>query len=110
MMKLPCEVSTKYILPAVRAVVARRLIEEYGYTQSSVAKILGTTQAAVSHYMNVKRGGRLIEKLLSIDEARRVIDGMVDSIVSGSVFREDYLCELCRVMRLYLEGGNYTTM
>ncbi|MEM2739813.1 MAG: transcriptional regulator [Candidatus Bathyarchaeia archaeon] len=102
-MKPPCEVSTKYMLPAVRAVVARRLIEEYGYTQSSVAKILGTTQAAVSHYINVKRGGRFIEKLLSIDEARKVIDGIVDSIVSGSVFKENYICELCKIMRPHLE-------
>lgn len=103
MLKPPCEISTKYILPAVRAVVARRLIEEYGFTQSSVAKILGTTQAAVSHYMNVKRGGRFIEKLLSIDEARRIIDNVVDGIVSGSISREDYLCELCRIMRSHLE-------
>lgn len=101
-MKPPCESSTRYILPAIRAIIARRLIEEYGYTQSSVAKILGTTQAAISHYMNIKRGGRFTEKLQSIPEARRILDDIVDSIVSDRVFKEEYICELCRIIRLQL--------
>jgi len=34
-LKPPCEVSVKLILPAIRLLIAKNLIEKYGYTQTS---------------------------------------------------------------------------
>ncbi|MEM3391769.1 MAG: helix-turn-helix domain-containing protein [Archaeoglobaceae archaeon] len=47
----------KYILPAIRAMVAKELIER-GYKIKEVAEMLGLTQAAVSQYLASKRGKR----------------------------------------------------
>jgi predicted transcriptional regulator len=102
LLKLPCESSVKYVLPALRAIIARRLIEEYGFTQSTVAKALGTTQAAISHYVNVKRGGKWVEKLLSIEEARKTIDEIVECMVSqGRPLDWKAVCRICRAARAY---------
>ncbi len=45
--KSRCESVTRYIIPAIRGLIAKSLVEEYGFSQSHVAKMLGITQAAV---------------------------------------------------------------
>jgi len=36
--------------------VAKTLVEKYKFTQGEAAEILGTTQAAISQYIHLKRG------------------------------------------------------
>ncbi len=52
----PYEIVSKSALPALRAMVARRLQEEYHMTQQQVATALGVTQASVSNYARRTRG------------------------------------------------------
>jgi len=53
---IPCEVASKSVIPALRAMVARELMEGYGMKQELVASRLGVTQAAVSKYRHLVRG------------------------------------------------------
>ena len=52
----PYEIVSKSALPALRAMVARRLQANYHMTQQEVAKRLGVTQASVSNYARRTRG------------------------------------------------------
>ena len=52
----PYEIVAKSALPALRAIVAKRLQDEYHMTQQQVAKRLGVTQASVSNYARKTRG------------------------------------------------------
>jgi uncharacterized protein len=52
----PYEIVSKSALPALRAMVARRLQTEYRMTQQQVAKCLGVTQASISNYARRTRG------------------------------------------------------
>jgi predicted transcriptional regulator len=52
----PYEMVSKSALPALRAMVAKRLHEDYHLTQQEVAKRLGVTQASVSNYSRKARG------------------------------------------------------
>ena len=52
----PYEIVYKSALPALRAMVAKRLREEYDLTQQQVAERLGITQASVSNYARKARG------------------------------------------------------
>lgn len=52
----PYEIVAKSALPALRAMVAKRLQEDYHMTQQQVAKCLGVTQASVSNYARKTRG------------------------------------------------------
>ena len=52
----PYEMVSKSALPALRAMVARRLQADYRMTQQQVAKALGITQASVSNYARRTRG------------------------------------------------------
>jgi predicted transcriptional regulator len=62
-----CETIGKYILPVFRSLVAKELIKTYDLTQVETAKKLGTTQAAISQYINSKRArksGKDLDRLL----------------------------------------------
>ena len=52
----PYEIVSKSALPALRAMVARRLRLDYDMTQQEVANVLGITQASVSNYTRRTRG------------------------------------------------------
>jgi predicted transcriptional regulator len=52
----PYEIVSKSALPALRAMVARRLQLDYNMTQQQVANALGITQASVSNYTRRTRG------------------------------------------------------
>ena len=54
-MKAPCETILWYVLPAIRAELARDLLD-LGLTQKDVSDRLGLTQASVSYYAGKKRG------------------------------------------------------
>ena len=48
-MILPEELASKSVIPAIRALIVKRLVEEHGMTQQEAAKLLGVTQPAVSN-------------------------------------------------------------
>ena len=52
----PQEVVVGKLLPTLRARVAQILLESYHLKQVEIAKLLGITQAAVSHYNTRSRG------------------------------------------------------
>ncbi len=67
---IPCEVAAKSVIPALRAMVARELIADYGMKQELVAERLGVTQAAVSKYIHQIRGEAV--ELESAEEVRKI--------------------------------------
>ena len=69
-LKPPCEFAVRYILPAIRFMIAKTLIEKYGFSQSAVAEILGVTQPAVSYYVRSRRGQIWAKKLVRYREVR----------------------------------------
>src|SRR3990172_5687214 len=52
----PQEVVVAKLLPAIRAKLAQGLIRKYQMKQVDVARAMGITQAAVSHYNTKTRG------------------------------------------------------
>ena len=52
----PYEIVSRSALPALRAMVSRRLKDRYSMTQQQIATRLGITQASVSNYARKARG------------------------------------------------------
>ena len=79
-MILPEELASKSVIPAIRALVVKRLVEEHGMTQQEAAKLLGVTQPAVSKYLHEKRGAAIkLGGIKQIDEATGEIAQLVSS-------------------------------
>jgi hypothetical protein len=79
-MILPEELASKSVIPAIRALVVKRLVEQHGMTQQEAAKLLGVTQPAVSKYLHEKRGAAIkLGGIQAIDEATGEIAELISS-------------------------------
>ncbi|HKZ89709.1 MAG TPA: helix-turn-helix domain-containing protein [Thermoplasmata archaeon] len=84
------------LLPTIRAKLAQELVRMYDMKQVDVAKALGITQAAVSHYITKSRGvdQEILRRFPEIhgfvgDIARKIHDGLARS---DQIARIDRFC------------------
>ena|SRR5579872_6622795 len=106
-MQTPYEIASKSVIPAIRGMISRGLIER-DLTQSQIALALGITQPAVSKYFWEKRG-----KAIDFDhrmDIRKMTETIADGIaehrlnrvqvanmikeVCDYVMRSGYMCDL----------------
>jgi len=103
-MKPVCEVMVMEVLPGIRAMVARKLIEKHNLSQKAAAERLGTTQPAISQYKRRLRGSGMD----SLQRSPRLIE-MIDSIASGAasgrLSQEEITTEFCSVCRFMRSSG-----
>lgn len=97
----PQEVVVAKLLPTIRARIAQELLRTYEMKQVEVAKVLGITQAAVSHY-NTKSRGVDQDILRRFPEIEGFVDRMAEKIHDGlsrseQIARIDDFCS--RVMK-----------
>lgn len=100
-MKPFCEIIVSDILPAVRALITKELIQNYGFSQIKVAKILGITQPAISQYRKELRGSN-VKPLQSNKRIISIIKKTSAEIASehmGPTQLHKNLCEICKEIR-----------
>jgi predicted transcriptional regulator len=98
-MSVPCEVALKCVLPVIRAMIARELMDKYGLKQVEVAKLLGVSQPAISLYCRSIRG-RAID-LENDSEIKRLVTDTAELLVNN-LSRRDLIvayCEMCKLIR-----------
>jgi len=98
---LPCEVSVKTVLPAVKAIMARSIVEKHGYNEKQAADLLGLSQSAISRYVGRERGANLLA-IESAQEVLTLIDEMVISLIKEPQNKSNVLelfCKTCIVVR-----------
>lgn len=100
-MMLPCEVAVKFVLPSVRAMIAKRLVSNYGLKQIDAAKLLGTSQPAISFYIRRLRGSTLnLDGYPDILESiERLAGYLMKGNVDVKVFAEEF-CNVCNLIRV----------
>ncbi len=101
-MRPPCELVVRLVLPAFRSLVAKTLIEKYHFSQVAAADKLGTTQAAISHYLYSKRGDKTMKQLEIIPSVQSIADEVALGIATERFSPFDAMlkfCELCRDLR-----------
>ena len=86
-MLLPAEIETKTLIPALRAILAKKLMDMYNIQEEDISKMLGVTQAAISNYIRGTRGNpELITKLLSIKEVSDMIDEIASNLSNNMAY------------------------
>lgn len=101
-MKPPCLVMVNLVLPTIRAIIARKLVDEYGLSKAEAAGRVQLTRAAITQYYKGIRGSRDLEMLENIEVSKRLLSEMAQNLASGDhnilpVYGK--LCELCRFLR-----------
>lgn len=105
-MLLPSEIEAKSILPSIRAILACKLLNEYGRKEEEVARALGITQAAVSNYSRCIRGDRrIILRIASVQELMYMIDDIAADLARSKVYTPyamSKFIEICNFIRTSL--------
>ncbi|NIA09936.1 MAG: transcriptional regulator [Nitrospiraceae bacterium] len=90
--KVPCEVITWYVLPAIRRELSAVMISKYNMYQKDAAKLLGVTDAAVSQYLSRKRGNIDFDGM-----GKKEFESSAKNIIDG-IPAEKEICRLCKFL------------
>jgi len=86
-MLLPAEIESKTMIPALRAILAKKLADEHKIREDEISKMLGVTQAAVSNYIRGTRGDpKLISQLSSQKQIGEMINEISDNLASNKAY------------------------
>ncbi|HDH81870.1 MAG: helix-turn-helix domain-containing protein [Thermoplasmata archaeon] len=94
--KVPCEIVTWYLLPAIRREMSSIMVNEYEMQQKDAAKLLGVTNAAISQYISGKRGNVDFDGI-GKEEFKKSVENIV-----GGIPAEKEICRLCKFL---MESG-----
>jgi len=101
-MKPPCIIVVNYLLPAIRILIAKELIEKHGLNRIEAAKRMGLTPAAITQYFKRVRGETALKIIEIPDEASKMISEMAEEIAEDRASAYDILkriCKICWMMR-----------
>ena len=102
-MLLPAEIESKTLIPALRAILAKKLAEDHKIREDEISKMLGVTQAAVSNYIRGTRGDpQLIQKLLAEEQVSKMLSELSDSLASDMAYTPSSLSKfigLCNYIK-----------
>jgi len=97
-MYFACEIVARFVLPIFRSLVAKDLIEKYGFTQVEAAEKLGTTQAAISQYLHLKRGHKGIEQFeLFLPTIQSLANETAKQIATEKIDINEVMINFCRL-------------
>ncbi len=97
-MSARCETVGKYVLPIFRALVAKELVGVHHLTQVEVAQKLGTTQAAISQYVNSKRAFKGVEQVGdALPKIETQAKKTAKRLAKGEISWADVTVDFCRI-------------
>ncbi len=103
-MKTLCELMALEVLPTVRALIAKRLVETHGLSQQVAADRLGTTQPAISQYKRDVRGYKT-SIIMEDDRLVSMIDSISKRLASSEIGQQEASIEFCGICRRMRESG-----
>ena len=102
-MLLPSEIESKSLIPALRAIIAKKLAHDHKIREDQISKMLGVTQAAISNYIRGTRGDpELIKKLLAEKQVSEIIIEICDNIATDKSYTPSTLAKfigLCNYIK-----------
>ena len=105
-MLLPSEIESKSLIPALRAIIAKKLAVDHKIREDQISKMLGVTQAAISNYIRGTRGDpELIKKLLAEQQVSEMISEICQNLASDMAYTPSSLSKfigLCNYIKTSL--------
>ncbi|MCW4002564.1 MAG: helix-turn-helix domain-containing protein [Candidatus Bathyarchaeota archaeon] len=93
-----CEAIGKYVVPLFRSMLAKELINTYNLTQVEAAQRLGTTQAAISQYVNSKRANRGMEQFDDIvPKIQAMASETAKRLANKEISPEEVTIDFCKL-------------
>lgn len=101
-MKPPCMAVVKYLLPTIRVLVMKELIETHNLRKIDASSKMELTPAAITQYFKGKRGSSFIQEIEQSEETMRMVSELSKYLVNEDASLEmatDRLCKICNSIR-----------
>ncbi len=98
------EVMAQDVLPTVRAMIAKRLLDN-GFPQQEIANKLGLTQPAVSQYKKGVRGMKT--DIITKPKIVEVVNSLAKSIGAGEISFDQATSDIFDVCRELFQKGEF---
>lgn len=92
----------KYVLPAIRVLVMKDLIEQYNLRKIDVSTKMGLTPAAITQYTKGDRGTTFKKKIAESKKTMKILSELAEALAKDNVSEkiiEDKLCKACMTIR-----------
>ncbi|MEM2970357.1 MAG: transcriptional regulator [Candidatus Bathyarchaeia archaeon] len=101
-MKPPCVIVVKYLLPAIRVLVTKELIEKYNLRKIDASEKMELTPAAITQYFKGERGTVLANEITQSKGAMEMVSKLAETLARGDAPPEEIIekiCEICAIIR-----------
>jgi len=98
-MRCKCEVAVQDILPVARAMIAKKLMDVYGLSQTDAAKKMDISQPAISQYKQNIRGRRS-GSFKDNPGFMEIVNDVAKRLAEGSIAAKQMAKEMCRFCQL----------
>lgn len=104
-MKPPCVTVVKYLLPAIRVLVTKELIEKYNLRKIDASEKMKLTPAAITQYFKGERGATLAYDIMQSKNAMNVISELAETLAKEKVDPEEVIEKMCRICSIVRNEG-----
>jgi predicted transcriptional regulator len=104
---IPCEIAARELLPAIRSLIAEKLIKDKQLSIYRAAILMNVTPAAITNYLKGKRGKITKDMLINDEKFRKKLDNAVENLISGKENIIKILCYLCSEGKRILNNNGY---
>lgn len=94
-MKPPCTIVVLYLLPALRTLIMRDLVERHGMRKIEASRRMELTPAAITQYLKGRRGMAFLEELSRSERAMEIISEIAEAISREGTHAEDLMEKIC---------------
>lgn len=101
-MKPPCMIVVQYILPTIRVLIMKELIQKHSIRKIDASKKMELTPAAITQYMKGMRGKTFADEITNSEKTMKIISDLAEALARGGIPTEntiDKLCEACSTIR-----------
>lgn len=101
-MKPPCVIVVRYLLPAVRVLVMKELIEKYDIRKIDASAKMELTPAAITQYLKGERGTIFADEISRSGEIMEMISKLAETLAKDDAPIEgviEKLCGICTTIR-----------
>jgi len=96
-MKPPCMIIVKHILPAIRVLVMKELIEKYDMRKVDASARMELTPAAITQYLKGERGTVFLNEISQSEETMKRVLKLAETLAENDAPVESVIGQLCGI-------------
>jgi predicted transcriptional regulator len=92
----------QYILPAVRVLIMKELLETYNMRKIDASARMELTPAAITQYLKGERGAAFVDEIAKSKKTMKILSELAEALAEGNASAKvvmDKLCKACITIR-----------